>query len=102
MFGIFKIKALLLGSLLASPAVAMWKFRSSGEATAQAGIHAVSYQSAPPSPASVTRVPVEVIAKGSAPQWVYVQVENEAIPEPGMISLLALTGLLLAFRRQRR
>ena len=38
--------------------------------------------------------PVEVIANGSAPQWVYVQVGNQAVPEPGMVSLLALTTLL--------
>jgi hypothetical protein len=50
---------------------------------------------------SVTRIPVEVIANGSAPQWVYVQVGNQAVPEPGMVSLLAVATLFLAFRRQR-
>ena len=45
-------------------------------------------------------VPVEVVAKGSAPKVVYVEVTPQAIPEPGCVSLLALTGLLL-LRRQR-
>ena len=50
---------------------------------------------------NVTRVPVEVITKGSAPQWVYVSVGNQAVPEPGVISLVGLATLLLVFRRQR-
>lgn len=45
-------------------------------------------------------IPVEVVSKGSAPKVIYVEVAPQAIPEPGSVSLLALTGLLL-MRRQR-
>lgn len=54
-----------------------------------------------PSPPAVVRVPVEVIEKGSAPEWVYVQVGNQAVPEPGAITLVMLAGTLLVLRRQR-
>jgi uncharacterized protein YcnI len=86
-FGIFKMKALFFGMLLASPAFAVWTLRSSEAPVSQAE--------------AVVRVPVEVITKGSAPQWVYVEVGNQTVPEPGMISLFALSTLLLVFRRQR-
>jgi hypothetical protein len=45
-------------------------------------------------------VPVEIVTKGGAPKWVYVQVSHQAIPEPGVIALTALASLLL-LRRQR-
>ena len=85
--------------LLASPAVALWGFRSHKPLTIKPEIQAVADGRS--SSGSVSRIPVEVIANGSAPQWVYVQVGNQAVPEPGMVSLLALTTLLVAFRRQR-
>lgn len=50
----------------------------------------------------ITRIPVEVIAKGSAPEWVYVNVGSQAVPEPGTTSLIVLASVLLAFRRQRQ
>jgi hypothetical protein len=53
-------------------------------------------------PEAIVRVPVEVIAKGSAPQWVCVEVDAKAVPEPGMFPLLAMTTLLLIFHRQRQ
>lgn len=46
------------------------------------------------------RIPIEVVDKGSPPQVIYVQVSSQSVPEPGVVSLLALTGLLL-LRRQR-
>ncbi len=99
MLGFVQIKVLLFGMLLASPAVALWAFRSHKPLTINQEIPALS--DAQPAAGSVSRIPVEVIANGSAPQWVYVQVGNQAVPEPGMVSLLALATLLLAFRRQR-
>jgi hypothetical protein len=92
------MKALFLGLLLATPAVAAWIFHGTEPAMeirpdAPRASHAV--------PAgSPVQVPVEVVAKGSQPEWVYVQVPNQAIPEPGVASLLALTSLLL-LKRQR-
>jgi hypothetical protein len=47
------------------------------------------------------RIPVEVVSKGSAPEWVYVEVENQAVPEPGILPLLLLPTLLLLRRRHR-
>ena len=102
MFGIFKMKALFFGMLLASPAFAVWTLRSSEASVSPPEIRSVSFTPATPQPEAIVRVPVEVITKGSAPQWVYVEVASQAVPEPGMISLLALATLLLVFRRQRR
>ena len=93
MFGFLKIKVLLFGVLLASPAVALWGFRSHKPLTIKPAIQAVA--DGRPSAGSVSRIPVEVIANGSAPQWVYVEVGNQAVPEPGMVSLLVLTTLLV-------
>ena len=86
----FQIKALLFWLLLASPAVAAWMFREPSAEVSQVA-----------APEPLARVPVEIITKGSAPRWVYVEVGSQAVPEPGMVSLLALTSVLLAFRRQR-
>lgn len=101
MFGIFKMKALLIGMFLASPAFAVWTFRGSEAPVPKREVRAVPFNPAVPRPEAVVRVPVEVIAKGSAPQLVYVEVGSQAVPEPGMFSLLALTTLLLVFRRRR-
>lgn len=95
------MKALLLGMLLASPALAAWICRGSELPVCRQEITRSSNHSTPPRLESVVRVPVEVIAKGSAPKWVYVEVASQAVPEPGMVSLLALTSLLLVLRRQR-
>lgn len=46
------------------------------------------------------QIPVEVVAKGNTPQWVYVEASAEAVPEPG-ITLLWLPGALLLWRRRR-
>ena len=97
MLGVFKIKLLLFGLLLASPPVAAWILRNDPPK-----MQTLVNQTVPVSrPAHQTMtVPVEVVAKGSAPKVVYVEVTPQAIPEPGSVSLLALTGLLL-LRRQR-
>ncbi len=102
MSAIFRTKALLWVVLAVFPAVAVWKYNGTQAAPAkpQARSSGDSVQAAVKEP--VVRVPVEVIATGTAPQWVYVEVGNQAVPEPGMISLFALTSLLLAFRRQRQ
>ncbi len=92
------MKALLIGMFVASPAFAVWTLRGS---EAPVSPPKVSLTPAVPQQKAVVRMPVEVIAKGSAPQWVYVEVGSQAVPEPGMVSLLALTTLLLVCRRQR-
>jgi hypothetical protein len=100
-FGFFNLKVLLLGLLVASPAIGLWSYRSHNSLISNPEKH--SNASALPLSAAepVVRIPVEVIANGSAPEWVYVEVGTQAVPEPGLASLLALTALLLAFRRQR-
>jgi hypothetical protein len=100
LFGILKMKALIFGLLLASPPVAAWMMRADSPAVETQGIQAVSH-TVPAVPASESvQIPIEVVTKGSAPKTIYVQVSNQSVPEPGVVSLLALTSLLL-LRRQR-
>lgn len=93
MFGLVKLKTLVFGILLVSPFVAMRGFQSHKSLAVSSDSQSI--------PESVSRIPVEVIAEGSAPKWVYVQIGNQAVPEPGMASLLALAAVLVVFRRQR-
>lgn len=95
------MKGLLFGVLLASPGVGLWMHLRTPPASQSADIQKISYVAATPAPVEVTQIPVEVISKGSAPQWVYVNVGSQAVPEPGVISLVGFTALLLVFRRQR-
>lgn len=101
MFGILKIKGLLIGMLLASPAVGLWMLHRTPPSAVAAEVQPISFGAVVPLPADVTRIPVEVISKGRAPEWVYVEVGNQTVPEPGAVSLLILAGAVLAFRRQR-
>ena len=101
MIGFFKMKTLLLGLLVASPALAAWISRGSESVVSRQEITMISQRAQTPRPESVVRVPVEVIAKGSPPKWVYVEVPTHAVPEPGMVSLFVLTSLILALHRQR-
>ena len=101
MLGFFKMKSLLLGIFLASPAVAAWMLRHPEPIPGPAEIQLISSTTAAPQSGLTARIPVEILAKGSAPRWVYVEVGSEAVPEPGVISLMGLASLLLVFRRQR-
>lgn len=74
-----KTKVLLLGFLVVSPSVIVWVFRGSDAAASRPEIRPVSNSSLEES----VRVPVEVIAKGSAPQWVYIEVTGKALPDSG-------------------
>jgi MYXO-CTERM domain-containing protein len=98
LFGFFKIKILLLGALLASPPVAAWMIRGSDQKVRAANEQPVEASST--SPAPPVKVAVEIVSKGSAPQWVYVEVPAQAIPEPGSLTLVAAAGLLLLRRRR--
>lgn len=92
------MKAVFLGLLLASPPVAAWILRGDESSLEAQMVQQVSATVAA-SPEAV-RLPVEVVTKGGAPQWIYVEVTNSAVPEPGVVSLLAVTSLLL-LRRHR-
>jgi hypothetical protein len=100
-FGILKLKALVIGMFLASPALAMWVYRSQPAENAQSANLASLSEFAPMAEESTIRIPVEVIVSGNAPELVYVQVANQAVPEPGTMSLFALLTLLLVIRRHR-
>ena len=73
------MKVLFFGMLVSSPAIAVWIFRSSDSAPTQPQILPISNTS---SPDSIVRVPVEVIATGSAPEVVYIEVASQALPKP--------------------
>lgn len=92
------MKALLVGLVFAFPSVAAWMIRGAEPEPAAPVVSKVP--EAPPAESPV-QVPVEIVANGSASQWVYVQVPDRSVPEPGCVSLLILAGLL-TLRRQRR
>ena len=88
------MKGVLVAALLALPPLVAWEIRDK------------AWLSQPePKPAAadpVVRVPVEVLSKGSAPEWVVVEVTApQSVPEPGGITLTALGVLLWASRRRR-
>lgn len=100
MLAFLKMKTLMIGLLLASPPVAAWMLRAAEPAIQEPVIRQTPATSpAAPNEAAV-QVPVEVVAEGSAPEWVYVEVQSQTIPEPGSAALAALASLLL-LRRQR-
>ncbi len=69
--------------LVASPAAGVWVFRGSDSAPSRPEIRSISNNL---HSEAIVRVPVEVIAKGSAPQWIYIAVGDQALPESGPIS----------------
>lgn len=98
MHRIFDVRVLFFSALLVSPAVAAWVLKK-GDTPLNQDVMPVSViEVATP---SVARVPVEIRENGSEPQWVYVQVQADSIPEPGAISLLAIAGMFTAFFRRR-
>lgn len=98
---VLKIKGLLFGVLLASPAVGLWVLQKTPHTEPRPEIQPASFGGMGQSSGKIVRIPVEVISKGSAPQWVYVSVGTQAVPEPGVTLLVGFAALLLVFRRQR-
>ncbi|MBC8127045.1 MAG: PEP-CTERM sorting domain-containing protein [Gloeobacteraceae cyanobacterium ES-bin-144] len=88
----------MIGLLLASPPIAAWAIRDV-RASSNAPQQMVS-SAANQVTAATTKVPVEIVAKGSDPKWVYVEVENQSVPEPSAILLIGF-GSLLILRRKR-
>lgn len=64
---------------LTSPLTEVWVFRNSDSAPTQPQILPISN---PTGADSIVRVPVEVIAAGSAPEVVYIEVASQALPKP--------------------
>ena len=73
------MKGLFFGMLVSSPAVAVWIFRSSESAPSNPEIQPISNTTRAE---SIVRVPVEVIATGSTPEWIYIEVPRQALPTP--------------------
>jgi hypothetical protein len=72
-FDFFRIKPLLMGMIFASSAI---YYGMSLQDRPPAGrVSSVSAQPVPAS-ASAVSIPVEVIAAGGEPQWIYVQVQE--------------------------
>lgn len=94
------MKALLLGLLLASPPVAAWVFHENKATVPGPPIQQIAQGNPNMNGNEVTKVPVEIVSNGRAPQWIYVQVQADAIPEPGILPLTYLAALLL-LRRKR-
>jgi hypothetical protein len=70
--GFSKVRPLLMGMLLASPAVVYW-FGMQDRPEAGGSVSPAAEVSR--APGAVVTIPVEVIATGSAPQWIQVRVE---------------------------
>jgi hypothetical protein len=100
LFGLLNIKVLILVALLASPPVAAWMMRHDSKPTEVIAQQQLALKSSQPPATEPMRVAVEVVAKGTAPQWVYVEVQNQAVPEPGCLALLAASSFLLLRRRR--
>jgi hypothetical protein len=99
LFGILKMKALFFGLLLVSPPVAAWILHAPEPALQTQEIQALPTPRTVPQSGAI-QMPVEIVTKGGAPEWVYVEVSQQSIPEPGVVSLAAMASLLL-LRRQR-
>lgn len=102
MFGFLNIKVLLLGVVFATPLAVTWVWRG-GDAPARPvqGVRTIGTTSEV-IPQPTVRMPVEVVAKGSAPKWVYVEVAPpESVPEPGVLPLVLVPALALVIRRRR-
>lgn len=102
MIGFLNMKIVVIGVVFATPLAVTWVWRG-GEATA-APVHGVRQISAKTAVIAepTVKVPVEVISKGSAPQWVYVEVgPANSVPEPGVFPLVVLPALALVALRRR-
>ncbi len=72
---LFKIRAVSLGILTAAAAVTGWGFHESDPSQQARSISSNLRDD------STFRVPVEVIATGSSPQIVYIEVAGQDLPE---------------------
>jgi hypothetical protein len=99
-FGVFKIKYLLFGLLLACPPVVAWMSHSRETRTHEPLSASATPVSVSPNSREMAKIPVEVVTKGQGTQTVYVSMPVQSVPEPGLLPL-ALVSALLLFRRKR-
>lgn len=100
MFGVFKIKALAFGLLLAIPPLAAWWVRTDGPGARDAGYAPATKVSYAEPGGRIAKIPVEVVVQGKGTETVYVSMPVQAVPEPGLLPL-GLVSALLLFRRRR-
>lgn len=100
MFGVFKIKTLVFGLLLASPPMAAWMAHNRETRTHEPLSASATQVSVSPAVRETAKIPVEVVTKGQGTQTVYVSMPVQSVPEPGLLPL-GLVSALLLFRRKR-
>lgn len=89
-----------MGLLLVSP-VGFWSYQSGRSMDLVRKPDAVvTFKSSVDSELPL-EIPVQVISRGKTPQWIYVQVEPQAVPEPGTLSLIGIAAILLIVQRSR-
>lgn len=101
MFAFFKLKVLLIGLLLISPAVGFWSYQNGRSSDLIGSSDAVVACKPVVDSEPTLEIPVQVIRCGMTPQWIYVQIAPQAVPEPGTLSLLGIAAIFLIIRRQR-
>ena len=101
MIACFKLKVLTVGFLLVSPAVGFWSYQSGRSSDLIGSTGAVVVPETVLDSEPSLEIPVQVIRSGKTPEWVYVQISPQAVPEPGTLSLLGIGAILLMIRRQR-
>ena len=94
------MKTLLWVLLLACPPVAMCLARMNDAPGPDSNLRTVSrVVSSAPVPEAL-HIPIEVVTEGDATKWVYVEIQAQSVPEPGIASLTLLASLLLLRRRR--
>lgn len=100
MSGLFQLKFLLIGVLVVSPSVAAWALREAAPEDVRPQ-PTVSREAVASTEEPVIHLPVEIVAKGSSPEWVRIEVRTEAVPEPGVVPMVGLPLAWLLLRRRR-
>lgn len=100
MFGVFKIKTLMFGLLLACPPVAAWMAHSRETRTHEPLSASARPVSVSPAVRETAKIPVEIVSQGHGTETVYVSMPVQSVPEPGLLPL-GLVSALLLFRRKR-
>jgi len=99
-FGVFKIKTLLFGLLLACPPVAAWMAHSRETRKHEPLSASARPVSVSPNLRETAKIPVEVVTQGHGTETVYVNMPVQSVPEPGLLPLGLISALLL-FHRKR-
>lgn len=90
----------MLAAILVVPTATLWRVHAGNPEPATSATETRMFAAAPAAEDCALRYPVEVVRKGSAPEWVYVKVENQVVPEPGFLPLILLSALALLRRRR--